>query len=55
MFPLTETRFSIPNIEEQVTFVKDEKGEIIELLMEQNGGVGHRRKVKESSAGSGQQ
>jgi hypothetical protein len=55
MFPLTETRFSIPDFEEQLTFVKDEKGEIIELLVEQNGSVGHRRRVKESSTGSGQQ
>ncbi|MBO0726151.1 MAG: hypothetical protein J2P52_11170 [Blastocatellia bacterium] len=55
MFPLTETRFSIPDFEEQLTFVKDEKGEVIEMLVEQNGCVGHRKKVKESTAASGQQ
>ena len=55
MFPVTETRFSTPDFEEQLTFVKDEKGEVIEMLVEQNGGVGHRKKVKESTGGSGQQ
>jgi len=38
-----------------LTFVKDENGEIIELLVEQNGGVSYRKRIKESTAGSGQQ
>ena len=55
MFPVTETKFSIPDFEEQFTFVKDEKGEVIELLIEQNGRVGRYKRVKEGAAGSGQQ
>jgi hypothetical protein len=55
MFPITETKFSIPDFEEQFTFVKDEKGEVIELLVEQNGRVSRCKRVKESTAGSGQQ
>ncbi|HEY9436395.1 MAG TPA: cytochrome c [Blastocatellia bacterium] len=55
MFPVTETQFSIPDFEEQFTFVKDEKGEVIELLIEQNGRVGRYKRVKEGAAGSGQQ
>jgi hypothetical protein len=55
MFPVTETSFSIPDFEERSTFVKDEKGEVIEMLVEQNGRVGHRKKVKESTTASGQQ
>ena len=53
MFPVTETKFSIPDFEEQFTFVKDEKGEVIELLVEQNGRVGRYKRVKEGAAGSG--
>jgi hypothetical protein len=55
MFPVTETKFSIPDFEEQFTFVKDEKGEVIELLVEQNGRVVRCKRVKEGAAGSGQQ
>jgi hypothetical protein len=55
MFPVTETKFSIPDFEEQFTFVKDEKGEVIELLAEENGRVVRCKRVKESAAGSGQQ
>jgi hypothetical protein len=54
MFPVTETGFSIPDFEEQITFVKDEKGEVIEMLVAQNGRVGPRKKVKEGASGSGQ-
>ena len=55
MFPVTETKFSLPDFEEQFTFVKDEKGEVIELLAEENGRVVRCKRVKESAAGSGQQ
>jgi hypothetical protein len=55
IFPVTETKFSIPDFEEQFTFVKDEKGEVIELLVEQNGRVVRCKRIKESAAGSGQQ
>ena len=53
MFPVTETKFSIPDFEEQFTFIKDEKGEVIELLIEQNGRVGRYKRVKEGAAGTG--
>jgi hypothetical protein len=55
MFPVTETKFSIPDFEEQFTFVKDEKGEVIELLIEQNGRVGRYKRVKEGVSSSGPQ
>jgi mono/diheme cytochrome c family protein len=54
MFPVTETKFSIPDFEEQFTFVKDEKGEVIELLVEQNGRSVRCKRVKEGAAGNGQ-
>jgi mono/diheme cytochrome c family protein len=55
MFPVTKTKFSIPDFEEQFTFVKDEKGEVIELLAEENGRVVRCKRVKEGVSGSGQQ
>ena len=55
MFPVTQTKFSIPDFEEQFTFVKDEKGEVIELLAEENGRVVRCKRVKEGVSGSGQQ
>jgi mono/diheme cytochrome c family protein len=55
MFPVTETRFVLPEIEVQITFVKDDKGEVVEMLYDQNGGVNHFKKLKENAAGSGQQ
>jgi mono/diheme cytochrome c family protein len=55
MFAVTETKFSIPDFEEQFTFVKDEKGEVIELLAEENGRVVRCKRVKEGVSGSGQQ
>jgi mono/diheme cytochrome c family protein len=55
MFPATETKFSIPDSEEQFTFIKDEKGEVIELLVEENGRVVHCKRIKEGTVGSGQQ
>jgi mono/diheme cytochrome c family protein len=55
MFPASETKFFIPEAEAQITFVKDEKGEIVELLREQSGYVTHCKKVKDGAAGSGQQ
>jgi mono/diheme cytochrome c family protein len=55
MFPASETKFFIPEAEVQITFVKDEKGEVVELLREQSGYVTHYKRVKNSLAGSGQQ
>jgi hypothetical protein len=55
MFPASETKFFIPEAEAQILFVKDEKGEVVELLREQSGYVTHCKKVKDGAAGSGQQ
>jgi len=55
LFPAAETRFSVPDLEAQITFVKDEKGEVVELLFEQNDRVTRCKRVKEGAAGSGQQ
>src|SRR5499433_963014 len=55
MFPASETKFFIPEAEAQITFVKDEKGEVVELLREQGGYVTRCKRVKEGAAGSGQQ
>ncbi|MFY9574528.1 MAG: DUF3471 domain-containing protein [Blastocatellia bacterium] len=50
-FPSSETTFSIPEVESQITFIKDEKGQVIELLYEQNEAVRHLKRVKEGAAG----
>lgn len=54
LFPSSETRFFIPEVESQITFVKDDKGEIVELLYEQNEAVRHCKRVKESAVSSRQ-
>jgi hypothetical protein len=54
MFPASETKFSIPETEAQITCVKDEKGEVVELLREQSGCVTRCKRVKDGPAGSGQ-
>jgi hypothetical protein len=54
IFPVTDNRFSIPDFEEQFTFVKDEKGEGVVLIAETNGRSVRFKKVKEATAGSGQ-
>jgi hypothetical protein len=54
LFPASETRFFIPEVESQVTFVKDEKGEVVELTYEQNEGLIHCKRIKETTAGSRQ-
>ncbi|MGE0882163.1 MAG: cytochrome c [Blastocatellales bacterium] len=54
LFAISATRFSIPEVEAQITFVKDDKGEVVELVYEQNERVVHCKRMKESAAGSGQ-
>ena len=54
LFPASETRFFIPEVESQVTFVKDEKGEVVELTYEQNEGLIHCKRMRETTAGSRQ-
>lgn len=50
LFPASETRFFIPEIESQITFVNDEKGEVIELLYDQNEVQRHCKRVRENAA-----
>jgi mono/diheme cytochrome c family protein len=54
LFPASETRFFIPEVESQITFVKDEKGEVVELTYEQNEGLIHCKRIRETTAGSRQ-
>jgi hypothetical protein len=49
-FPASETRFYIPEVESVVTFVKDEKGEVVELIYDQNDRQLRCKRVKEASA-----
>jgi hypothetical protein len=50
MFPVTETKFILPEAESQITFVKDDKGEVVEMLYDQNGGVIRCKRIKEGVA-----
>lgn len=54
LFPVSNTTFVVPEVESQITFVKDEKGEVIELLYNQNERVIHCKRIKEAPATSGQ-
>jgi hypothetical protein len=49
MFAVSDSVFSIPEIEAQLTFVKGEKGEIKELLYERGDGVLHCKRVKDEA------
>jgi hypothetical protein len=55
LFPVSATKYFVPEVESQITFVKDEKGEIVELVYEQNDRATHCKRLKEVPAGSGQQ
>ncbi|HKE05010.1 MAG TPA: thiol-disulfide isomerase [Blastocatellia bacterium] len=50
LLPVTETKFFIADFEEAITFVKDEKGEVVEALFEQNGRVVRCKRLKEGTA-----
>jgi mono/diheme cytochrome c family protein len=54
LFPATEARFLIPEVESQITFVRDEKGEVVELIYEQNERQNHCKRVREAAAGKAQ-
>jgi hypothetical protein len=54
LFPATESRFFIPEVESQITFVKDEKGEVVELIYEQNERQNHCKRLREAAAGKEQ-
>jgi mono/diheme cytochrome c family protein len=53
LFPVSETKFFIPEVESQVTFVKDDKGEIVELVYDQNERQTRCKRVKEAPSTSG--
>jgi hypothetical protein len=52
LFPASETTFFLPEVEAKITFVKDEKGEVVELTYDQNEWVVHCKRVKETPARS---
>ena len=54
LFPASETRFFVPEVESQITFVKDEKGEVVELIYDQNERSRHCKRVRETTTGSRQ-
>jgi hypothetical protein len=54
LLPVSETRFFILEVESQITFVKDEKGEVVELVYDQNEASRHCKRVRETTAGKGQ-
>jgi hypothetical protein len=47
LFPASDTKFFIPEVESIVTFVKDEKGEVVELLYDQNERTMHCKRIRE--------
>jgi hypothetical protein len=47
LFAASATKFVIPEVESQVTFVKDDKGEVTELVYEQNERVVRCKRVRE--------
>ncbi|HEU4388914.1 MAG TPA: cytochrome c [Blastocatellia bacterium] len=55
LFATSATKFVIPEVESQVTFVKGDNGEVTELIYEQNERVVHCKRVKESPAPEGKQ
>jgi hypothetical protein len=49
LFAVSDVKFLLPEIEAQITFVKNEKGEISELLYERNEGVLHCKRIKDDA------
>lgn len=47
LFPASETKFFVPEVESTVTFVKDDKGEVVELIYEQAERVIRAKRMKE--------
>ena len=52
LFPVSDNKFFIPEVESQVTFVKDEKGNVVELLYDQNENQRRCKRIVENSAGN---
>src|SRR6185295_1311112 len=45
LFPSSETTFVIPETEAQITFVRDEKGQVFELIYDQNERQNHCKRI----------
>jgi len=54
LFPESEVKFFVPETEVRITFIKNDKGEVVEILFEQNDRAAHWKKIKDVSAGVGQ-
>lgn len=54
LFPVSETSFFITEVESQVTFVKNEKGEVVELIYDQNESQRHCKRIRENTASNPQ-
>ena len=52
LFPVSDNKFFIPEVESQVTFVKDEKGNVTELIYDQNENQRHCKRIVENTAGN---
>jgi len=52
LFPLSDNKFFIPEAESQVTFVKDQKGNVVELLYDQNEYQRRCKRIAENTAGN---
>jgi len=53
LFPVSDTKFFIPETEAQITFVKDDKGQV-ELVYDQNERTNRFKRIKEVTAGNSQ-
>lgn len=49
LFPASATKFFIPENESTITFVKDEKGDVVELLYDRNERVSRCKRIRESA------
>ena len=52
LFPVSDNKFFIPEVESQVTFVKDQKGNVVELLYDQNENQRRCKRIVENTAGN---
>jgi len=50
LYAISDTKFSIPEVESLITFVSNEKGEIVELIYEQNERVTRCKRIKDVTA-----
>jgi hypothetical protein len=50
LYALSDRKFSIPEVESLITFVSNEKGEIVELIYEQGERVTRCKRIKDVTA-----